>query len=64
MFKITELKEVKTLRTYATEPELPEAIKLLVGKALVEEILPHIIQIQYSDEFVYADVYEIILFGD
>lgn len=63
MIKIDELKEPVGLRTYATEPELPEAVKLLVGKALVEGIVPHIIQVQCSDEFQATGEFEVILFG-
>ena len=63
MIKIDELKEVIALRTCATEPELPEAVKLLVGKALVEEIVPHIIQFCYGDDFVQTGEFEVILWG-
>lgn len=62
MVEINELKEVIALRTYATESELPEVIKLLVGKALVEEIIPHIIQVQFSDEL--TGKFEVILWGN
>jgi len=64
MIEITELKEPRGLRTYATEPELPEAVKLLVSKALVEEIVPHIIQVQCSTDFAQTNEFEAILWGD
>lgn len=64
MQEITVLKEVRALRVYTTEPELPEAIKQLVSRAKVEEILPHIIQVQCSAEFAQTSEFEVILFGD
>ena len=64
MIEITELKEPRGLRTYATEPELPEAVKLLVAKALVDEIVPHIIQVQCSADFMQTNEFEAILWGD
>lgn len=64
MMEIDEIKEPRGLRTYATEPELPEAVKLLVGKALVEEIVPHIIQVQCSTDFQETNEFEAILWGD
>jgi len=64
MGEITVLKEVRALRVYATLPELPEVIKLLVSKAKDEEILPHIIQVQCSTEFAQTSEFEVILFGD
>ena len=62
--KIDELKEPVGLRTFATQPELPEAVKLLVSKALVEGIVPHIIQVRCSDEFQVTGEFEVILWGD
>jgi len=64
MIEITELKEPVGLRTYATEPELPEAVKLLVGKALIEGVVPSIIQVQCSDDFEQTNEFEVILWGD
>ena len=64
MIKIDELKEPRGLRTYATEPELPEAVRLLVGKAIVEGIVPHIIQVQCSADFENTEEFEVILWGD
>ena len=61
---VDELKEPRGFRTYATESELPEAVKLLVSKAIVEGIVPHIIQVQLSTDFDQTDEFEIILWGD
>lgn len=61
--KIDKLKDVEGLRIYATEGELPEAVKLLVERAIVEEILPHIIQVQCSADFFETSEFEIILWG-
>jgi len=63
--EIDELRDPpKGLRTYATMPELPEAIKLLVSRALVDDIVPQIIQVQCSDDFFTSGQYEVILWGD
>jgi len=64
MIKIDEIKEPRGLRTYATEPKLPEATKLLLEKAIVEEIVPHIIQVQCSEDFQQTAKFEVILWGD
>lgn len=64
MIEITELKEPVGLRTYVVEAERPEAVKLLVGKALIEEIVPHIIQVQCSEDFAQTREFEVILWGD
>ena len=62
--RIDILKETVSIRTHATEAELPEAIKLLVGKALVEEIVPHIIKVHSDADFEQTGIFEIILWGD
>jgi len=63
MIKIDELIGTKALRAFATKAALPEVVKLLVDRAIVDEISTHIIQVQCSIDFEETGEYEIILWG-
>ena len=64
MVKIDRITGFSVFRAYATKEELPEALKELSIRAKNQDILPHIIQVQCSEDFSQTEEFEIMLWGD
>ena len=62
--EITKLANVTVLRTYAIEKDLAEAVSQLVSQALAEDLTPHDISIQCSEDFEQTGEYHIVLWAD
>ena len=62
--EITKLANATALRTFAAEKDLAEAVSQLVSQALAEDLIPHDISIQCSDDFEQLGEYDVVLWAD